>query len=274
MLSINSHRLWIAVPLCFLLLTNFSLAQVNKRFSLLNASQSGIDFINKVKDTRNRNILLYSNFYGGAGVGVGDFNNDGLQDIFFAGNTVDDELYFNQGNLRFKDVTKASGIKNDGGWSTGVTVADVNNDGHLDIYVSRELYDNKPKWRTNLLYINNGDGTFKESGKSYGVDNSGRTRHATFLDYNKDGLLDLFVLTQPPNPGSYSELSGTTLLKPEYHLVLYKNTGNNSFIDVSEAAGINKTGFPNAVSVSDLNNDGWEDLYMLPMIFTLPILFF
>ena len=262
MLSINSHRLWIAVPLCFLLLTNFSLAQVNKRFTLLNASQSGIDFVNKVKDTRNRNILLYSNFYGGAGVGVGDFNNDGLQDVYFAGNMVGDKLYFNQGNLKFKDVTKASGIKDDGGWSTGVTVADVNNDGYLDIYVSRELYDKKPKWRTNLLYINNGDGTFKESAKEYGVDNSQRTRGATFLDYNKDGYLDLFLLTQPPNPGSYSELSGTTLLKPEYHLVLYKNTGNNTFIDVSEASGINKTGFPNAVSVSDLNNDGWEDLYV------------
>ncbi len=262
MLSISSHRLWIAVPFCFLLLTNISLAQVNKRFSLLNARQSGIDFNNKVKDTKNRNILLYSNFYGGAGVGVGDFNNDGLQDIYFAGNTVDDKLYFNEGKLSFKDVTKASGIRNDGGWSTGVTVADVNNDGYQDIYVSRELYDNNPKWRTNLLYINNGDGTFKESAKEFGVDNSQRTRGATFLDFDKDGFLDLFLLTQPPNPGSYSELSGTTLLKPEYHLVLYKNTGNNSFVDVSEAAGINKTGFPNAVSVSDLNNDGWEDLYV------------
>ncbi|MBT8301918.1 MAG: VCBS repeat-containing protein, partial [Maribacter sp.] len=262
MLSVKSHRLWIAVVLCFLLLTNFSWAQTNKRFTLLKANETGIDFVNKIKDTRNCNILLYSNFYGGAGVGVGDFNNDGLQDLFFAGNTVDDKLYFNKGNFHFKDVTKASGIKNDGGWSTGVTVADVNNDGYPDIYVSRELYDNKPKWRTNLLYINNGDGTFKESAKRYGVANSERTRHATFLDYNKDGYLDLFLLTQPPNPGSYSKFSGTTLLKPEYHLVLYKNTGSNTFEVVSEAAGINKTGFPNAVSVSDLNNDGWEDLYV------------
>lgn len=262
MWSIDSIAKWLAAPLCFLLLTNLALAQVEKRFTLLNSSKTGIDFNNKIKDNKRRNILLYSNFYGGAGVGVGDFNNDGLQDIFFAGNIVDDKLFFNQGDLRFKDVTKASGIKNDGGWSTGVTVADVNNDGFLDIYVSRELYDNKPKWRTNLLYINKGDGTFEELAKAYGVDNSERTRHATFLDYDKDGFLDLLLLTQPPNPGSYSEFSGTTLLKPEYHLVLYRNTGKNSFIEVSESTGINKTGFPNAVSVSDLNNDGWEDIYV------------
>ncbi len=262
MWSIDSIAKWLAAPLCFILLTNLALAQVEKRFTLLNSSKTGIDFNNKIKDNKRRNILLYSNFYGGAGVGVGDFNNDGLQDIFFAGNIVDDKLFFNKGDLRFKDVTKASGIKNDGGWSTGVTVADVNNDGFLDIYVSRELYDHKPKWRTNLLYINKGDGTFEELAKAYGVDNSERTRHATFLDYDKDGFLDLLLLTQPPNPGSYSEFSGTTLLKPEYHLVLYRNTGKNSFIEISESSGINKTGFPNAVSVSDLNNDGWEDIYV------------
>ncbi len=259
---IGLNKVYIGATVCALLIVNVTNAQDEKRFTLLKSNKTGIDFINKIKDSRSRNILIYSNFYGGAGVGVGDFNNDGFQDVYFAGNMVDDKLYFNQGDLKFKDVTKASGIKDDGGWSTGVTVADVNNDGFLDIYVSRELYDNKPKWRTNLLYINNGDGTFKESAKKYGVDNSERTRHAAFFDYNKDGLLDLFLLTQPPNPGSYSELSGTTLLKPEYHLVLYKNTGNNSFIEVSEAAGIDKTGFPNAVSISDLNNDGWEDMYV------------
>ena len=187
-----------------------------KRFTLLKSKETGIMFNNKIKDTKDQNILLYANFYGGAGVGIGDFNNDGLQDIYFAGNLVDDKMYLNQGNLKFKDVTKKSGIINDGGWSTGVTIADVNNDGYVDIYVSRELYDNNPKWRTNLLYINNTDGTFTESAKKYGVDDSQRTRHSTFLDYNKDGFLDLLLLTQPPNPGGYSMFSGTELLKPEY----------------------------------------------------------
>jgi enediyne biosynthesis protein E4 len=236
--------------------------QKQKRFTLLNPSSTGIDFNNKIKDTKEQNILLYANFYGGAGVGVGDFNNDGLQDLYFAGNMVPDKLYLNQGNLTFKDVTESSGIIDDGGWSTGVTIADINNDGFSDIYVSRELYDNKPEWRTNLLYINKGDGTFTESAKIFGVNDSQRTRHATFLDYDKDGFLDLFLLTQPPNPGGYSEFSGTTLLKPEYHLKLFKNTGKNAFIDVSEQAGIKRTGFPNGVSASDINNDGWTDLYV------------
>ena len=242
-------------------------------FTILKSKETGILFNNKIKDTKDQNILLYANFYGGAGVGIGDFNNDGLQDIYFAGNLVNDKLYLNQGNLKFNDVTKKSGIINDGGWSTGVTIADVNNDGYVDIYVSRELYDDNPKWRTNLLYINNTDGTFTESAKKYGVDDSQRTRHATFLDYNKDGLLDLFLLTQPPNPGGYSIFSGTELLKPEYHLKLFKNTGKDSFIDVSEEAGIKQTGFPNAVSASDLNNDGWTDLYIANDFYSPDFLF-
>jgi hypothetical protein len=231
-------------------------------FTLLDPSDTKIYFENTVKDNRDRNILLYANFYGGAGVGVGDFNNDGLQDIYFAGNMVPDKLYFNQGNLTFKDVTEEAGITNDGGWSTGVTIADINNDGNPDIYVSRELDDHKPEWRTNLLYLNKGDGTFTESAKKFGIADSQRTRHAAFLDYDQDGHLDLFLLTQPPNPGSYSEFSGTKLLQPEYHLKLYKNTGRGTFVEVSEEAGIQRTGFPNGVSASDINNDGWTDLYV------------
>ncbi len=247
---------------CLLLLGLFATAQQPKRFTFLNSGQTGIDFTNKVRDSKDRNILLYSNFYGGAGVGVGDFNGDGLQDIYFAGNLVPDQLYFNEGGLSFKQATKNAGIKDDGGWSTGVTVADVDNDGDLDIYVSRELYDDRPDLRANLLYINTGDGTFTEEAEKYGVADTQRTRHATFFDYDKDGFADLLLLTQPPNPGSYSKLSGSTLLLPEYHLKLLKNTGKGSFTEVSRQAGIQKTGFPNAVSASDLNGDGWTDLYI------------
>ncbi|MAU27283.1 MAG: hypothetical protein CMH48_08520 [Muricauda sp.] len=231
-------------------------------FTLLGTSRTGIKFKNTIEDTPDQNILLYSNFYGGAGVGIGDFNNDGLQDLYFAGNLVSDKLYINQGNIKFKDFSEAAGLIDDGGWSTGVTVADVNNDGLDDIYVSRELYDNRPDWRTNLLYINKGDGTFEESAKKYGVADPGRTRHSTFIDYDKDGHLDLLLLTQPPNPGSLSELYGEELLRPEYHIKLFKNTGNGRFIEATETAGIKMTGFPNAVSASDLNNDGWPDLYI------------
>ena len=113
--------------LCVLLLTgrNTSSQSDQKRFTLMNSSSTNISFNNKIKDTKESNILLYANFYGGAGIGVGDFNNDGLQDLYFAGNLVNDKLYFNQGDLKFKDVTENSGIVNDGGWSTGVTIADV-----------------------------------------------------------------------------------------------------------------------------------------------------
>tara|TARA_R110000751_G_scaffold126088_2_gene227930 strand:- start:109 stop:3447 length:3339 start_codon:yes stop_codon:yes gene_type:complete len=231
-------------------------------FTLLSSNDTGIDFNNIIKDDKDKNIFAYANFYGGAGVGVGDFNNDGLQDIFFAGNMVPDKLYLNKGNLVFEDVTIKAGIKNFDGWSTGVTIADINNDGHLDIYVSRELYDENPEWRRNLVYINNGDGTFTEKAEELSIANTERTRHATFLDFDKDGLLDLFLLTQPPNPGSLSQYhSADNLLIPEYALKLYKNNGN-TFEDVSKAAGIDRTGFPNAVSASDINNDGWPDLYV------------
>ena len=237
--------------------------EVNEKlFTLLKSDETGIDFNNRIKDDKDKNIFAYANFYGGAGVGVGDFNNDGLQDIFFAGNMVPDKLYINQGNLSFIDKTEEAGIINFDGWSTGVTVADINNDGHLDIYVSRELYDENPEWRRNLLYVNKGDGTFEEKAETYQIANTERTRHATFLDYDKDGLLDLFLLTQPPNPGSLSQYhNADNLLIPEYALKLYKNNGD-TFKDVSKLAGIDRTGFPNAVSASDINNDGWTDLYV------------
>ena len=231
------------------------------RFSLLESTDTGITFSNDIKDQKELSIFQYANFYGGAGVGVGDFNNDGLLDLFFAGNLVSDRLYINKGELKFEDFTEKSGIKQDNGWSTGVTVADFNSDGFQDIYISRELYDDKPELRKNLLYINNGDATFKEMAESYGVANKQRTRHATFLDYNNDGLLDLFLLTQPPNPGNFSEYRGSELLKPEFHLRLYKNLGN-SFKEVSQEAGVAITGFPNGVSASDLNNDGYIDIYV------------
>lgn len=237
-------------------------AQNQKLFTLMDASETGVSFNNQIVDTKENNVLLYANFYGGAGVGVGDFNNDGLQDLFFAGNLSPDKLYINNGGLKFTDITEQAGILYDGGWSTGVTIADVNNDGNVDIYVSRELYDHKPNLRNNLLYINNGDGTFEEAAKKYGIADSQRTRHATFLDYNKDGYLDLFLLTQPPNPGSYSEYFGSDLLKEEYHLKLLKNTGTGRFLDVSEESGIKYVGFPNGVSASDINNDGWTDIYV------------
>lgn len=232
-----------------------------KRFTLLSSKETGIKFNNKLKDTKEHNIMIYSNFYGGAGVGVGDINNDGLPDLFFAGNQVSDKLYLNKGGMQFEDITKKAGIKDNGGWSSGVIFGDVNRDGLLDIYVCRELYDDQPDLRRNKLYINQGNNTFTEEAAQYGVDNSERTRGATFLDYDKDGDLDLFLLNQPPNPGDYSPFYNQELLLDQYSPRLLSNEGKQ-FVDVTEKAGLLKAGFPNGVSASDLNGDGWTDLYV------------
>ncbi|WP_346752144.1 VCBS repeat-containing protein [Splendidivirga corallicola] len=240
---------------------SFSVAQ-KKLFELIPSSKTNVTFNNQLVDTKEHNILIYSNYYGGAGVGVGDFNNDGLQDLFFAGNLVADELYLNKGNFQFENITESAGIKDNGGWSSGVVVGDVNNDGWLDIYVTRELYDDDPELRRNKLYINNGDLTFSELSAPYKVDHDGRTRHAVFFDYNQDGWLDLFLLTQPPNPGNYSPMYGTNLGLYKYAPQLLRNTGKGYFENVSKGSGLDVPGFPNSVSANDFNNDGWVDLYL------------
>ena len=231
-----------------------------KLFTLLKPDQTNIYFNNELHEAEEYNPLLYSNFYGGGGVGIGDINNDGLQDIYFTGNLVADRLYLNRGNMVFEDITEKAGILDNGGWSSGVLMGDVNKDGWLDIYVTRELYDYKPELRRNKLYINNGNNTFTESAAEYGLDDDGRTRHATFIDYDKDGDLDLYLLNQPPNPGNLSEYYNTELLLDKYSQRLYENQGN-TFVDVTEKAGLLKTHFPNSVTASDLNGDGWTDLY-------------
>lgn len=243
------------------ILFSSSAPPADKLFSLLSSKETGIKFNNKLKDTKEHNIMIYSNFYGGAGVGIGDVNNDGLADIYFAGNQVSDRLYLNKGGMKFQDITKQAGILDDGGWSSGVVFGDVNQDGLTDIYVCRELYDDQPDLRKNKLYINQGNNKFEESAEAFGLANSERTRGATFLDYDKDGDLDLFLLNQPPNPGDYSPFYNTELLLDEYSPRLMENQGAK-FVDVTEKAGLLKAGFPNGVSASDINGDGWTDLYI------------
>ena len=240
---------------------NITIAQ-DKVFELISPEFSGIHFNNQIEDLKDHNILLYANYYGGGGVGIADFDNDGLQDIYFTGNLVGDKIYKNTGGLEFLDLTTSSGIEDDGSWSSGVSIADVNQDGLVDIYISKELYDDKPDLRRNKLYINMGNFKFVEVAQKWGVDVSARTRHAVFFDYNNDGLLDLYLLNQPPNPGNYSKFFGADLTLPKYSLQLFKNSGNSTFVDVTKEAGLNRTGFPNSVVASDFNNDGHIDLYV------------
>ena len=258
----------------YLLITSICLSfhTNGQLFKLLPPESTNVRFENTITDEKDHNILMYSNYYGGAGVGVGDFNKDGLVDLFFAGNLVSDEIYFNLGDLKFQQTNTESGIMDNGGWSSGVVVADVNNDGWTDIYVTRELYDERPDLRKNLLYINTGKTfdlgkgktgvRFEEKAAEYGLDNGERTRHAGFLDYDNDGWLDIFLLNQPPNPGNYSDFFGVDLMQEKWSPRLFCNNGNGSFSDVSKQSGVLKPGYANSMVATDVNKDGWTDIYL------------
>ncbi|MGW9685051.1 VCBS repeat-containing protein [Flagellimonas sp. 2504JD1-5] len=252
-----------------LLLVALQLSCENKQpetmFTQLDADDTGINFVNKLQETEEFNVLEYGYLYNGGGVAVGDINNDGLLDVYFTGNMVGSHLYLNQGDFKFKEIAKKAGVFAEGLWNTGTTMADVNADGLLDIYVCRSAAKD-PNKRRNLLFINNGDLTFTEKAKEYSVDDSGYTTQASFFDYDNDGDLDLYVLNH-----STQEYAGfdriTYRLKDRknsaYSDKLYKND-NGVFKDVSEQAGLisNVLGFGLGISVSDLNNDGWLDMYV------------
>ncbi|MCH8233365.1 MAG: VCBS repeat-containing protein, partial [Bacteroidetes bacterium] len=162
-------------------------------FVPLSSESSGIDFINSLEYSEQLNPYTFKNFYNGGGVAIGDINNDGLADIFFCGNMVSNKLYLNKGNLKFEDITISSNLESNDVWSTGVSMVDINADGFLDIYVCKSGPPGGEK-RYNELFINNGDLTFTEMAKEYGLDNIGLSVHAVFFDYDKDGDLDCYLL--------------------------------------------------------------------------------
>ncbi|HNP77842.1 MAG TPA: VCBS repeat-containing protein [Cyclobacteriaceae bacterium] len=235
-----------------------------KLFEQVPSSWTGIDVINQLDYTDEFNIYKYRNFYNGGGVALGDINNDGLVDVYFTLNMRPNRLFLNKGNFKFEDITDRAGVAGKGAWSTGVSMADVNGDGWLDIYVCNSG-DIKGDNKQNELFINNGDMTFTERAAQYGVDDRGYTTHAAFFDYDKDGDLDLYILNN-----SFQAIGSFNLRKSERgkrdvmggHKLL-RNDGNR-FTDVSEKAGIygSVIAFGLGVTVGDINKDGWQDIYV------------
>jgi hypothetical protein len=233
-------------------------------FSLLDKKQTHIDFENKLEYTEEFNTYTYRNFYNGAGVGLGDFDNDGLIDIYFCGNQTGNKLYINKGNFVFEDVTEKAGVACKGSWSTGVSIVDINGDGLPDIYVCKSGQPDSPH-RHNELFINNGDLTFTERASEYGLADVGLSIHASFFDYDRDGDLDCYLLNN-----SFQSVTDFDM-KPGQRQIrdtlggnkLYRND-NGHFVDVSKEAGIygSKIGFGLGVSVGDVNRDGWPDIYI------------
>ena len=239
----------------------------NPRFQTLTTEQTGIDFANTLTFNPAVNILEYLYYYNGGGVGVGDFNGDGWEDLYFTGNQVADQLYFNKGNMTFENGSKKAGISQAPRWSTGVSVDDINNDGHLDIYVSKIALFNGENGG-NELYINNGDGTFEEKAADYGLNFEGFSTQAAFLDYDQDGDLDMYLL----NHAIHSVRSyGTTKKRQEKDSLSgdrffenKRNEGVEKFVEVTDKVGIYNSplGYGLAVRVADLNTDGWPDIYI------------
>ena len=233
-------------------------------FSLKDNNEIGINFSNVLKDTPDFNVYKYRNYYNGGGVATGDVNNDGLIDVYMVSNQQKNKLFINKGNWKFEDVTEKAGVGGTRSWSTGVTMADVNADGYLDIYVCNSG-DIKGDNKENELFINNGDGTFTDQAAAYGLNDQGFSTHASFFDYDKDGDLDVYILNNSFRAiGSFdlkadlrnqrNALGGDKLMENR----------EGKFVDVSEKAGIygSEIGFGLGITIGDVNNDGWEDIFI------------
>lgn len=254
----------------FILISACGKSNDNKSFlfETLDNHKTGLHFSNKLTPSEQFNMFHYMYFYNGAGVGAGDFNNDGLVDLFFASNQEHNKLFLNEGKLHFKDVTEKASIPQDKGWSTGVSVVDVNNDGLLDIYICKVGNYEILKSKNQLLVclgIKNGVPYYADEAEKYGLDFSGFSTQAVFFDYDLDGDLDMFLLNHAVHQngsfaprknftGTYDKLSGDRF---------YRNEGI-FFKDVTEQSKINSSaiGYGLGIAVSDINLDGWPDLYV------------
>jgi hypothetical protein len=260
-------KLYAIVCIFFFLTLNFACRQSSPtRFVQVPAEKSGITFNNQIFENDTFNILTEEYIYNGGGVAVADFNRDSLPDLFFSGNMVPNRLYLNRGNLRFEDVTDRAGVGSAGKWNTGVAVADVNTDGWPDLYVCATMKKN-PDERINSLFIHQGlqDGipVFKDLAADYGVAEKGYSMNAAFLDYDRDGDLDLYVLnnilnSEIPSAWRNKIIDGTAANNDQ----LYRNNGNQTFTNVTKEAGILWEGYGLGLAIADYNNDGYPDIYV------------
>src|SRR5450432_478463 len=236
-------------------------------FTSMPAEQTGVHFENKITDTDTLNILDYLYYYNGGGVAIADFNSDGLPDIYFTSNKGSNKLYLNKGNFRFEDITTHAGVEGKGNWKTGVTIVDINGDGLPDIYVS-EVGNYKNFHGRNELFINNGNLTFTEDAHAYGLDIEGFNTQAVFFDYDHDGDLDMFLVNHSVHSNeSYGDSSQRRIKNEMSGDKLFRNdsTANGrKFVEVTSHAGIYSSviGYGLNVVVGDMNNDGWDDIYV------------
>ncbi len=242
-------------------------------FKKIDSSESGIHFNNKIVENDSLNPIDVTNIYNGGGVGIGDFNNDGLQDIYFTGNTVPNKLYLNKGKMHFEDITKEAGVDGEGRWCRGVSVVDINNDGWMDIYVCVSMAKD-PEKRRNLLYVNqgldkNGVPVFKEMAKEYGLDDATHSTMAAFFDYDNDGDLDMYLVVNQIINTNNPSVFRPKITDGSYPSTgrLYRNDWDSTlkhpvFKDVTKEAAVTIEGYGHGVSIADFNMDGWKDIFV------------
>ena len=263
------HKCFLILAICTAVIS----CKKSKQFDKIDSTTSGIHFNNKIEDNDSINVLDIENIYNGGGVGIADFNNDGLQDIYFTGNTVSNKLYINKGDFKFEDITEIAGVSGNSKWCRGVSIVDINNDGLQDIYVCATILPDSVK-RENLLYINqgvnsNGIPTFKDKAAEYGLNDPSHSTMAAFFDYDNDGDLDMYLVINQINKNEFPNKFRPILINGEHPNTdkLFQNNWSDSlhhpvFTNISKQAGITIEGYGHSVNICDINKDGWKDIYI------------